>query len=238
MKRTYKFIFLDLDDTIWDFHTNAQKALYTIFHTENLNVHYESFEQFYQVYSKKNLELWSQYGQGVITKDILAVQRFLYPLQVIGIHDEEKAGRMNTSFLDTLGDQTELMPYAKEFMDFCVALGLPMTIVSNGFCEVQYKKLRNSRIEDYFAHVVLSEEAGALKPDPAIFEYALNLNNARHDEVLMIGDSFDADIMGASRANIDALFLNTTRKQVHLPNGTLEIISLKEALDYLKTRVG
>ncbi len=223
----YKYIFVDLDDTIWDFHANAKEALHDVFFAKELDRHTHSFEEFYKIYSKRNLELWSQYGQGLITKDFLIVERFYFPLLEIGINDKELALKMNNSFLKQLATKTNLVPYAKELLDFCKENKLPLSIISNGFVEVQYKKLRNAGIENYFQHVVLSEAVGALKPDPKIFEHALNLNHAQKDEVLMIGDSFDADIIGASLTGIDAVFLNHTGKTVELPNREIEVSSLK-----------
>ncbi len=235
MTNKYKYIFLDLDDTIWDFHANAKESLHDVFYAEKLDEHFEDFENFYCDYSKKNLELWTQYGQGLITKDFLIVERFLHLLQQTGINDPETALKMNTDFLEILGTKTGLVPYARELMDFCREKTLPMTIISNGFVEVQYRKLRSAGIEHYFAHVLLSEAVGTLKPDRKIFEYAPNLNKARKEETVMIGDSFDADITGASQIGIDAIFLNHSDKKHELPDNVTEIHSLKDAINIILT---
>ena len=228
MKSRYNYIFLDLDDTIWDFHANAKASLHDVYFDRKLNEHYPDFEHFFHLYARRNLELWSQYGQGLITKDYLIVERFRHLLSHAGIQAHEMALNMNTDFLDILSTKTILMPYAGELLEYCTARHLPMTIISNGFTEVQYRKLRNSNIEQYFTHVVLSEAVGALKPSREIFEYALKLNNARAEETLMIGDSFDADILGAVGAGIDAVYLNNTRRDIEIPEKVTQISSLKE----------
>lgn len=228
MKSRYNYIFLDLDDTIWDFHANAKASLHDVYFDRKLNEHYPDFEHFFHLYARRNLELWSQYGQGLITKDYLIVERFRHLLSHAGIQAHEMALNMNTDFLDILSTKTILMPYAGELLEYCTARHLPMTIISNGFTEVQYRKLRNSNIEQYFTHVVLSEAVGALKPSREIFEYALKLNNARADETLMIGDSFDADILGAVGAGIDAVYLNNTGRDIEIPEKVTQISSLKE----------
>ena len=228
MKSRYNYIFLDLDDTIWDFHANAKASLHDVYFDRKLNEQYPDFEHFFHLYARRNLELWSQYGQGLITKDYLIVERFRHLLSHAGIQAHEMALNMNTDFLDILSTKTILMPYAGELLEYCTARHLPMTIISNGFTEVQYRKLRNSNIEQYFTHVVLSEAVGALKPSREIFEYALKLNNARADETLMIGDSFDADILGAVGAGIDAVYLNNTRRDIEIPEKVTQISSLKE----------
>ena len=217
-----------MDDTIWDFHANAKASLHDVYFDRKLNEHYPDFEHFFHLYARRNLELWSQYGQGLITKDYLIVERFRHLLSHAGIQAHEMALNMNTDFLDILSTKTILMPYAGELLEYCTARHLPMTIISNGFTEVQYRKLRNSNIEQYFTHVVLSEAVGALKPSREIFEYALKLNNARADETLMIGDSFDADILGAVGAGIDAVYLNNTRRDIEIPEKVTQISSLKE----------
>ena len=228
MKSRYNYIFLDLDDTIWDFHANAKASLHDVYFDRKLNEHYPDFEHFFHLYARRNLELWSQYGQGLITKDYLIVERFRHLLSHAGIQAHEMALNMNTDFLDILSTKTILMPYAGELLEYCTARHLPMTIISNGFTEVQYRKLRNSNIEQYFTHVVLSEAVGALKPSREIFEYALKLNNARAEETLMIGDSFDADILGAVGAGIDAVYLNNTGRDIEIPEKVTQISSLKE----------
>lgn len=232
----YNYIFLDLDDTIWDFHANSKEAIHDVFYAEKLDDYFADFEGFYSKYSERNLELWSQYGHGLISKDFLIVERFLHLLKEAGINDETLALKMNSDYLDFLATKTILKSHALELLDFCVSQKLPMTIISNGFTEVQFRKLRSSNIEHYFSHVVLSEAAGSLKPDSAIFNHALRLNNAKAEEALMIGDSFDADIVGAVNAGIDALFLNNTGKKFEIPEKVIEIKSLEEAIEHLGGR--
>lgn len=231
--KKYKAVFLDLDDTIWNFYTNAKKSLRTIFYDIKLDEHYADFEEFYQVYSKNNLKLWTQYGQGLITKEYLSLQRFLHPLTHIGLENEDLALQISKDFLDLLAVQTDLMPYALELLEHCKKQNLPVTIISNGFREVQYQKMESAKIDHYFEHVVLSEDVGALKPDSLIFEYALQINRLQPNEVLMIGDSFDADIIGANRAGIDSLFFNIRNQIVDLPPNSHEIKSLQEVISYV-----
>lgn len=229
--KKYKFLFIDLDDTLWDFHTNAKLALYDVFVEQNLFERFQDFDTFYNMYSKRNIELWTQYGQGLITKEFLSTERFLYPLQKVGINDAELATNMNAHFLDVLATKTELIPYAREILDFMLKKQIPVTLISNGFIEVQYKKMRNTNIEHYFTHIVLSEMAGALKPNPEIFNYATNLNNAEKKDILMVGDSFEADIKGALSAGIDAAFYNprnSSYESVKTDNNLLNINHLKE----------
>ncbi|VBB45352.1 conserved hypothetical protein [uncultured Paludibacter sp.] len=231
--KKYKFLFIDLDDTLWDFHANAKSSLNDVFIQQKLYERFQDFEAFYEIYSKRNIELWTQYGQGLITKEFLSMERFLYPLKKVGIDDAELAKKMNTLFLDTLATKTELIPNAKELLEFASQKQIPVTLISNGFVEVQYRKLRNANIENYFSHVVLSEQAGALKPNPEIFNYALKLNQAERDEALMVGDSFEADIVGALMSGIDAAYYNPKNRPVAFEesmDGFIQIKDLKEVM--------
>ena len=229
----YKYIFIDLDDTIWDFHTNARLSLQDMFEQRKLAQYFTDFDEFFQIYAKRNIELWEQYGKGEITKEFLMSERFRYPLSKMGLDDVELAEEIGIQYLDILPTKTTLMPYAKELLDYLYPK-YPITLISNGFVEVQYKKMRSSDIEKYFTHIVLSESAKALKPDKKIFEYALSLNNAEKSEAIMIGDSYEADIRGAQNAGIDQIYYphnpdNIQKEQT----STYTIRSLKELFDIL-----
>lgn len=201
----YQYVFLDLDDTIWDFHANARLSLQDMFADRKLDRYFSDFDEFFSIYAKRNIELWEAYGKGEIEKEFLMAERFRYPLAKMGVDDAELAEQIGIQYLDILPTKTALMPYALEMLEY-LHQKYPLTIISNGFTEVQYKKLKSSNIEHYFKHIVLSESAGALKPDKQIFEYALMLNNAKTKESVMIGDSYEADIKGAQNAGIDQIY--------------------------------
>ncbi len=177
-----------------------------MFDNRGLIRYFENFDQFFDIYAKRNIELWELYGKGEITKEYLSIERFRYPLSKMGVNDEELAEQIGQQYLDNLPTQTALMPHAIELLDYLTEKKYPLTIISNGFVEVQYRKMRSSNIEHYFNHIVLSEAAGALKPDKRIFEYALELNGAKPSEAIMIGDSYAADIVGAINAGIDQVY--------------------------------
>lgn len=205
-----------------------------MFDNRGLKSHFDDFDQFFDIYAKRNIELWEQYGKGEITQEFLKMERFRYPLAKMGIDDGALAEEIGIQYLDNLPTKKALMPHTIEFLDYLTEKKYPLTIISNGFVEVQYRKMRSSNIEHYFNHIVLSEAAGALKPDKRIFEYALELNGAKASEAIMIGDSYAADIVGAQNAGIDQVYF-----PLHYPeNGekpvcTYMIRSLKEIMEIL-----
>ena len=227
----YKHVFIDLDDTLWDFHANAKATLEEIYEEKKLYTHFDSFDHYFILYAKRNLELWEMYGKGEITKEFLNFERFRHPLAHVGADDVVMARQIGTEFLQNLPNKTILIPHATELLDYLYPK-YPLTIISNGFIEVQYKKLRNSNLEHYFAHIVLSEAAKALKPDKKIFEYALKQNNAKASESIMIGDSYDADIIGARNAGIDQIYFNPHRHEKS-KEATYKIMNLNEVMKVL-----
>ncbi len=210
---TYKAVFLDWDDTIGDFIGAAHQAIDDIYHKYDLQRFYPSAEAFYEAYHPYNIQLWARYGRGEITRDWLAHERFLHPLLVApqqpqGEDFEALATLLEQDFEELTTQHFSLLPHAEEVVRY-LAAKYPITIVSNGFVSVQYRKINASGLKDCFQHIVLSEEVGITKPQPGIFERALQLNGLQKDEVVMIGDSYTSDIQGAINAGIDQIWLQS-----------------------------
>jgi len=81
-----------------------------------------------------------------------------------------------------------------------------MSIITNGFREVQYKKLENSGLKPYFQKMFISEVVKTPKPGVEIFEHAIKSVNAKKSESLMIGDDWEVDVIGAAGFGIDSVF--------------------------------
>ena len=214
--KQYKAIFLDWDDTIGDWTTAEHKALqdlYTLYHLDRL---YASFEDYLNAYKPYNLELWGRYGRGEISKDYLHLERFLRPIEGLPVTDDglqDLAHEMGTKFLQLTNHYFCLMPDAEKVVKY-LAAKYPLTILSNGFKEVQYYKFEHSGLAKYFTHTIISEEVGINKPQPEIFRIALDRNGITADQALMIGDSYSSDISGAQAAGIDQLWVRGDGLQV------------------------
>lgn len=211
--KQYKAVFLDWDDTIGDFHGAAVRSLQDIYQKYRLDRFFLTFEAYYDTYHPHNIELWERYGRSEVTKEYLQHDRFAYPLfrsvakeQLGSERIETMADEIGDDFVRLTTEYFSVLPYATETVRY-LARKYPLTIVSNGFVEVQYDKIRRSGLQDCFRYVVLSEEVGVQKPDPAIFERALQLNRLTADEVVMVGDSFMSDIQGAINAGIDQIWI-------------------------------
>jgi putative hydrolase of the HAD superfamily len=203
----YKNLFFDLDDTLWAFSLNARNTFEEMYFKHKLNRYFDSFQHFYTLYQKRNTELWLEYGDGNITKEELNNQRFLYPLQAVGVSDEVLAKTYSDDFFAVIPTKSNLMPYAKELLEYLFPK-YNLYILSNGFRELQYHKMRSAGIDGYFKKIILSDDIGVMKPWPQIFYYALSATQSQLADSLMIGDSWDADIMGARGVGMHQIYYN------------------------------
>lgn len=240
--KQYKAVFIDWDDTIGDFHGAADLALKEMFDKYTLDLYFASLEEFVGLYKPHNLELWAKYGEDKVTKEYLSLDRFLFPL----MHGSKVCERLKTKservavttlaeqlsedFLNLTTAHFSLLPGAEDLVRY-LANKYPLTIVTNGFIEVQYEKFDKSGLKECFSHIVLSEEVGCQKPNPRIFEEALCMNELAAEDVVMIGDSLTSDVLGAQRAGIDQIWVTNADKA----NGdaTYIVNSLEEVKDIL-----
>ena len=140
---------------------------------------------------------------------------------------------MSDRFLDFCSSKPGVVDGAHELMDYLRNKGYRMHMCSNGFHEVQYKKLAASGLKDYFDTIILSEDAGVNKPSPQFFDYALLRSGAQRATTLMIGDNLQTDIMGAMASGLDALFFNRYPEHEKTTVPTFIVTSLREIMKIL-----
>ena len=228
----YKHLFFDLDHTLWDFEKNSEETLRQLFRIHNLSERIEDFDGFYQLYSAHNKRLWQRYHLGHIRQEELRWKRMWHTLLDYKILDEQLAKQLSSQYLEILPTCTSLFPYTHEILTYLSGKGYVMHLITNGFEEVQWRKLQSSGIGKYFNDVITSELAGCLKPDKAIFDFAIQRAKCCFEESLMLGDNLDADIQGAINAGMDCVFINHTNEPVTL-EPTYTIYHLKELEDIL-----
>ena len=231
--KEYTDIFIDFDDTLYDTHGNSVIALRELFNEMNFAQWFDDPEVFYTAYwnaKNTNIRLWTQYAKGEITRDHLIVERFRHPLSLgEGLNPTvEYCLQTSDRFLQLCAVKPGLVDGARELMDYLKAKGYRMHMCSNGFHEVQYKKLRACGLEKYFDNIILSEDAKVNKPAKEFFEYAFRVTGAKPETTLMIGDNFQTDIMGAMRAGIDAVFFNRYPEYTAPEEGQKVVTSLEE----------
>jgi len=206
--RNYDHLFFDLDNTLWDFTTNSRLAMEQTLIQNELLLRIDSFDDFFEVYEQINQSLWSEYHSKKITKQKLIVERFSRSMQAFGIHDYDW-NELNSLYLENMTLQTQLFPGTIETLSTLKSKGYQMHIITNGFREVQYLKLTNCGLAVFFTKVFISEEIQTTKPHRQIFEHALKSTNASKKRSIMIGDSWETDIIGALDFGMDQImFLN------------------------------
>lgn len=235
MKR-YTTLFIDLDNTLYDFSGNSREAYGIVYKLLEYDRWFDSFEHYYTIYEEYNLQLWALYAEGKITKERLNAERYAHPLRVIGVPDADAIGaRFWSEAMQRLPLGQRLMPYAREVLEY-LRPRYRLYILSNGFTELQARKMQSAGIAHYFDGVLLSEDIGVNKPNPAIFKHALRVAGVNATEALMIGDNFEVDIEGAQRVGIDQVYYDVAHlalsEKRHSPP-TYTIDSLLELKDIL-----
>ena len=235
MAKRYTDLFIDFDDTLYDTHGNAVIALKELFEALLLGQYFADPELFYDEYWKTNIDLWTRYSKGEITRDYLIVERFRRPLSFGNGLDptEEYCLKASDVFLDFCSSKPGVVEGAHELVDYLKAKGYRMHICSNGFHEVQYKKLRACGLYDSFDTIVLSEDAGANKPSQQFFDFAFEKSGAVKETTLMIGDNFNTDILGAKQAGLDTAYFNRFPEYPATEPVTFEVTALKDLMDIL-----
>jgi len=224
----YKDLFFDLDHTIWDFELNSKETLWDLHQKYALEAKgINNFDEFYNIYSVHNHRLWDRYSKGFIKQEELRWKRMYLSLLDYKIADEALSKEMSVDYLDILPNKKNLFPYTIEILEYLKNKDYTMHLITNGFESVQFKKIKNSNLADYFTEVITSEASNSLKPNKEIFEYALKVSNAQLETSIMIGDNESADIQGAINAGMDSIFVNHLQIQPTVP-ATHTITHLKE----------
>ena len=228
----YKNLFIDLDDTIYDFSSASREAFMETYELLHYDRFFDSFNHYYSIYEPYNLELWHIYGEGKITKEELNKRRYSYPLEVVGIKDQELADTFCCEALGRIPTKNRLIDGAIELLEY-LRPKYKMYILSNGFKELQSHKMRTAGIDKYFDALILSEDIGVNKPNRELYEYALEKTGSKLEESIMIGDMFETDIVGAANIGMKQIYFNPKKKESHTFAPTYMVTELLQIKDIL-----
>ena len=200
-----KHIFFDLDHTLWDFETNSKHTFEHIFKTNRIDL---SFNDFADIYKPINIKYWKMFREEKIEKEDLRYARLRESFDALNFHiNDDLIHILSEQYIEHLSEYNALFNGTIEILNY-LQPKYQMHIITNGFHEVQNRKMKNSKILPYFEHIISSEKVGYKKPKPKIFHYVLNLANAKPEESIMIGDNLEADINGAKDVGMHTIFCN------------------------------
>lgn len=221
-------VFFDLDHTLWDFDRNSALAFARVFRKHNIKL---EVSKFIREYEPINLRYWKQYREEIITKEELRRGRLVETFRIFKMDIPlASIDFLADSYIDELPVDNYLFSGTFEILDYLFSK-YRLHIITNGFGKVQHLKLENSGIVKYFNTITTSEEVGAKKPHPAIFETALKKASVLPSQSIMIGDSMEADIEGARNAGMYTLFFNYKNDKIESPGLTVnELLQIKDCL--------
>lgn len=208
---TVKNLFIDLDDTLWATYENNKQSLKALYERFEWSRYFTTFEALFRVYMPYNEELWALYREEKISKNELIIRRFKYPLHSFLSYSDDEYWQLNNLFLQETARQTRLVEGALSILQY-LAPYYNIYILSNGFREVQRAKIENSGLSPYIQRMILSEDAGYPKPHKEIFRYAFRNTSSSPSNSMMIGDSWDADIVGSLAVGMPAIWFNPQKK--------------------------
>ena len=204
-------IFFHLDHTIWDFDKNSELAFEKIFKINAIDV---NLHEFLLHYRDINFQYWKLYRDAKIDKGVLRFGRLKDTFVASNLHvDDAMIETLSVDYITYLTDHNYLFDNTIEILDY-LSLTYNLHILSNGFEEVQYRKLKKSNIHHYFKTITNGEDIGVKKPNPQIFHYALEKAQTEVSRSIMIGDGYEADIEGALNVGMDVIFFDTNNMNI------------------------
>ncbi|MFP4089767.1 MAG: YjjG family noncanonical pyrimidine nucleotidase [Cyclobacteriaceae bacterium] len=227
----YKHIFFDLDHTLWDFDKNSAEALCDLYEQFGLAGRYSfTTDEFCKAFREVNFHLWRMHQLGNYGQAQLRAERFPLIFGKLGLKDTElDAGEMSLlaeAYLQLCPTKPHVFPHTHEVLGY-LQDRYQLHILTNGFSDVQWIKLRSAGLSAYFKEIVTSDDAGFRKPQADIFHYSLRRISAECSECLMIGDNLETDMDGALGVGMDCIFFNPAKIQ-HQSRITYEISCLSQ----------
>ncbi|MBJ97517.1 MAG: noncanonical pyrimidine nucleotidase, YjjG family [Flavobacteriaceae bacterium] len=221
-------VFFDLDHTLWDFDKNSALTFEYIFKLNQIDL---DLPRFLEIYIPINYEYWENYRKNLVSKEKLRYGRLKDSFVALSYQIEDVVvNKLANDYILYLSEYNHLLEGGIEALDY-LSKKYKLHIITNGFEEVQHRKLKNSNILSYFDTITTSEEAGVKKPHPDIFDISLRKANAIPQTSVMIGDNYEADIIGAADFGLQTIYFDYYNKSTY--NDVIGLNNLKNINLYL-----
>ena len=231
-KSKVKHIFFDLDNTLWDHRGNSELTLQKMFQEYQIEAKYGfTFDEWHPVFYDKNELLWEQIREGHIKKVELRERRFKDPFLTFGVNDSIMSAEWENIYLERMGKMSGTVAGAADLLAY-LKPKYHIHVITNGFEEVSSQKIANSELNGYIQTLTCADELNLRKPDPRLFELAMNKAGAKPQESLIIGDDWIADIIGGLGVGWQAIFFDSLNDGNALENvpSVLHLSQIKELL--------
>lgn len=232
----FRHLFFDLDNTLWDFQRNSDAVLDALFEDHDLNGRgIPSAKAFKERYHVHNEQAWKAYREGRTDAQRLRWERYHRALGDFGCEDRNLALQLSAAYLENLAHQAHLVDGTKTLVD-ALAPRFALHIITNGFEEVQQGKMKRSGLHPHFDTLTAADTVGVPKPDPRIFEHALQLAGAEPGESLYVGDHPEVD--GASEASGIAFAWYNPKREENSFGHARDLARLEDLLSHLDSDWG
>ena len=223
-------LFFDLDHTLWDFDKNSDLTFFKILKKNNLNI---DVSRFLNSYHPINRKYWELYRENKVSKADLRYYRLSDTFKKLNYDiNDNLINQLAIDYIEHLSDFNHLIPDTLIVLN-SLKSNYRMHIITNGFKEVQKRKLEKSKLIQYFDSVTISEDVGVKKPHKLIFDHALTAANANVENSVMIGDNFNADILGALGVGMKAIYYDFHKTNEQERENLIIIKNLKELIKIL-----
>ncbi len=228
-----RHIFFDLDNTLWDYRRNAKITLAKLYEEFQIkDIYGYSFEEFYPFYYEINEQLWADFRDKKLTKEELRTRRFPEAFQNMGIPNPDFSMEYEKRFVSEVTNTNYMVEGAEEVLEHLKGK-YELHILSNGFEDVTHDKINGCSIQNYMKTITTAEDAGVPKPDPKAFQTAVDKAGAKVEESIYIGDDWIADMGGATKFGMRAIFFNPLNESHFWMEEIPVIDKLIELKDYL-----
>lgn len=222
-------VFFDLDHTLWDFEKNSALTFDKIL--PEAGVHLD-FDAFLKTYVPINMKYWKLYREEKVSKENLRYGRLKETFDAINLEVSDAIiNHLSEEYIHQLPNFNHLFEGTFELLDY-LKEKYELHIITNGFQEVQSLKMSKSGILDYFNQVISSESVGVKKPNPRVFEFAMQEAKTKPTSSMMIGDNIEADIQGALNVGMNVIHFNS-ENLTDIPQNIISVTSLLEIKQYL-----
>lgn len=220
MDKEYKSLFFDLDDTLFDYTGDEKRSIKKIFHNYGIVFNDDIFDLYYSI------DDWQVFKMGCINSKTMITGRFSRMIEILEINDNST--QMIDEFYNEMISSHSLKGFAAGLLEYLVNKQYKLYITTNGYSDIQRKRIKDAKIEQYFNDIFISEEMNVRKPCKAFFDYVINrIPESNPKNILIIGDAPTSDILGGINARIDTVWLNNGNGKCNFKY-TYQFKSLKE----------